>query len=77
MGVIVMARLTCLRCGAAMETGFVFNDGHNSTGRAWVKGRPRRGRLGFLKLPRDDERVNVTTYRCPKCGYLESYAPTA
>ena len=39
----------------------------------WVAGEPERSMWTGLKL-RGKEKVGITTYRCRRCGYLESYA---
>lgn len=68
---------TCPRCGGRMEQGFVPEYTHHSSVRLsqWVAGAPERGWFG-LKL-RGRRKMAIETYRCPRCGYLESYAPEA
>jgi hypothetical protein len=39
----------------------------------WVEGTPQVSFWSGLKV-RGKERLPITTYRCPACGYLESYA---
>ena len=39
----------------------------------WVAGLPRKSIWTGLKL-RGLDQVEVATYRCRRCGYLESYA---
>lgn len=39
----------------------------------WIAGEPERSIWTGLKL-RGKERLNVATFRCRRCGYLESYA---
>ena len=41
----------------------------------WVAGDPEYSFWmgGGLKL-RGKDRLDITTYRCPRCGYVESYA---
>ena len=64
-----MSDVKCPDCDEEMETGFL--RGHHSI--EWVS-----GEVTFLKefgivLP-GATREKVTTYRCPKCGLLRSYA---
>jgi hypothetical protein len=40
----------------------------------WVRGRPETNFLGGLKVGKDVEVRPVVTYRCTKCGHLDSYA---
>lgn len=65
----------CLRCQARMEAGFFLDDIDAEIHKAqeWVSGQPKRSWWAGLDL-KGNERHAVTTYRCPKCGYLESYA---
>ena len=56
-----------------MEQGYVLDEGYgNRTVGQWVAGEPERIWTG-LKL-RGKTKLDVTTYRCKRCGYLESYA---
>ena len=60
-----------------MEAGFVmdrFDDGRRSL-QHWMAGLPEYGFLGGLKT-RQRQHLDVFTYRCTKCGLLESYATT-
>jgi hypothetical protein len=60
-----------------MEQGFVMAEqrpGHDSR-EYWIEGLPKRDKW-FGGLDTSDKRVlPVRTYRCVRCGYLESYAP--
>ena len=67
----------CPRCKRRMEPGFVLD--HGSSGVAvstWVGGLPERSRWTGLKL-KGRVQIPVTTFRCPHCGRLESFAPPA
>ena len=64
----------CSRCHAQMEVGFVVDA--NQSGyqqQNWSPGEPKPNFWLGLKLAKH-QIVPVTTLRCPKCGYLESYA---
>ena len=65
----------CPKCGPAMEAGYVLDNTHGGvTQSTWVEGAPVRSFWFGLKLD-GHPRLRVTTFRCPTCGYLESYAP--
>ena len=68
--------LDCPRCSGSMEPGYVIDVSYGKTGVSqWVAGEPETSWWmgGGLKL-RGKEQLPVTTYRCRRCGYLESYA---
>ncbi len=57
-----------------MEPGYLVDQGHGTTTvPKWVAGVPQKSIWTGLKLRRL-EQVEVATYRCRRCGYLESYA---
>lgn len=65
----------CPKCGCDMEPGYVLDRIHLGTGGKpllWVRGDQR----GFSTLvkPGDESQIEVDTYRCIRCGYLELYA---
>jgi hypothetical protein len=65
----------CPRCRRAMQAGFML-DGRDNNRRAvaeWVEGAPERS--FWMGLTISQRRVlPVTTWRCDRCGLLESYA---
>jgi hypothetical protein len=64
----------CLRCHAQMEPGFVPDNTHAGfQEQKWSPGKPEPSFWMGMKLDADLE-IPVRTLRCPKCGYLESYA---
>ena len=64
----------CLRCSGTMEPGYIVDEGYGTYGTGkWVEGAPERSIWTGLKL-RGKAKKDVTTYRCRRCGYLESYA---
>jgi uncharacterized protein DUF6487 len=67
--------ISCPRCGASMESGYVVDVGYGKTAvPKWVGGEPVSSIwYSGLKL-RGKDQLPVTTYRCRQCGYLESYA---
>lgn len=70
-----MARLECMRCGGPMEQGFVADKAHYSLPETqnWVEGAPEKSFWTGLKM-KDRDILPVSTFRCEKCGLLESYA---
>ena len=59
-----------------MEPGYIVDQGYGKvTPAQWVAGDPEYSFWmgGGLKL-RGKDRLDITTYRCPRCGYVESYA---
>ncbi len=58
-----------------METGFVVDkaDGNMPGLGYWYSGVPEKAWWGGLKTKGRDKHI-VTTWRCRRCGYLESYA---
>jgi transposase-like protein len=66
--------LTCPRCGSSMEQGFIVDEGYGKKSvSTWVAGEPQKGFWTGLRV-RGKDRVEMSTYRCRQCGYLESYA---
>ena len=67
----------CARCGRRTELGVIIDVGYGAvTQSSWVDGAPEKSIWTGLKL-KGRVRIPVITYRCPHCGYLESYAPPA
>lgn len=65
----------CLRCRSTMERGFVIDQGpHPQSGkREWIEGAPQPSFWSGVKTK--GKRVfPVLTFRCTRCGALESYA---
>ena len=66
--------LSCPRCSGQMEAGFTVDEGHGTRSvPKWVEGEPVKSIWTGLRL-RGREKFEVVTYRCRRCGYLESYA---
>ncbi len=68
-------QLECPRCRGQMERGYVMDRGHYSAGNIpnWVEGVPERSVWSGLHTKGRDV-IPVATYRCERCGFLESYA---
>jgi hypothetical protein len=66
--------LNCAKCNAMMEPGFIPDTTYGGfLTPTWVAGPPVRSVWLGLRL-KGKTRYPVATYRCPSCGYLESYA---
>jgi hypothetical protein len=57
-----------------MEQGYLLDETYGKVrpGR-WVEGAPEMSIWTGLKL-RGKRKLDIATYRCRRCGYLESYA---
>ena len=67
---------TCPKCSAQMETGFMIerSGGPGDRQVRWVEGEPIP-RAWFSGVNTEGQKpIPVTTYRCERCGYLESFA---
>lgn len=57
-----------------MEAGFLLDHGYGAIYQsAWIAGTPEWSRWTGLKLE-GRPKLPVTSYRCPTCGRLETYA---
>ena len=67
----------CPRCRGNMSEGFIIDRGdYNAQNlQKWVEGEPVRSFWTGLQT-KDRDKFEVSTWRCDKCGYLESYAQT-
>jgi hypothetical protein len=66
--------IRCPKCQADMERGFIADLTHGGVVTSkWVEGAPEKSFWTGVKT-RDRANVEIQTYRCENCGYLESYA---
>ena len=67
--------LKCPKCKGAMEEGFIADMTQQARVKPskWVEGQPVKSFWEGTKIS-DKEKVEIATYRCTGCGYLESYA---
>jgi hypothetical protein len=67
--------LRCPKCHGAMEEGFIADQTYGGPVlvSTWVEGAPEKSYWRGTKT-RGKEQVQILTYRCAGCGYLESYA---
>ena len=69
-----MTTPTCPKCNVLMEEGFIIDATYGGRLQSeWAEGAPKRSIWTGIRVAKED-RHPVTTYRCPRCGYLESYA---
>ena len=69
-----MTTVECPKCRSKMEEGFTLDQTRNAVDTSkWVDGPPEKSFWKGLKT-RGKKQIPVATYRCSKCGYLESYA---
>lgn len=69
-----MPESTCPKCSGHLKEGFVLDHADKSRAQAsWVEGTPERSFWTGLKLG-GRTRLPIKTYRCSRCGFLESYA---
>ena len=65
----------CPKCAAPMDEGYMVDHTHGGsrTVSLWVEGPPERSIWMGLKIA-DRRSFSVATFRCQRCGFLESYA---
>jgi len=63
----------CPKCQSAMEEGFIPDHEGRSSARVryWMAGPPDKRWWGLNTKGR--EKLMVMTFRCTRCGFLESY----
>jgi hypothetical protein len=60
-----------------MEQGYLLDHTHGGqTAGEWVEGAPKRSFWTGVSLG-GKQRIPITTWRCPTCGFLETYAVPA
>ena len=65
---------SCPKCQSRMQEGFTLDNTYG--GRAvssWIEGAPQRSIWVGVKLEGRTP-IEIATYRCLSCGFLESYA---
>ena len=64
----------CPKCQASMSEGFIVDQGNSKrTVSVWVEGPLQRSFWTGVKLSGKNP-IEITTWRCGSCGFLESYA---
>lgn len=68
------SKYRCPKCDGQMEEGYVLDHTYGTCVQArWIQGKPVRSFWFGLRLSGAEQRL-VRSYRCTKCGFLESYA---
>lgn len=66
---------SCPKCGSRMDKGFVLDNDYGTKRVAeWIEGEPQRAWFGSVKL-RGKGRNRIESWRCPRCTFVETYAP--
>lgn len=70
---------TCRNCRASMERGYRPDRGHGNAQHVeeWARGEPQKAQwlfITYIKGVGKKDLLPITTWRCPRCGLLESYA---
>jgi hypothetical protein len=68
-------QIFCPKCNIQMQQGYILDSMYGNlvtTTSKWSKGEPKKI-LSFALPSADKKSTEITTYRCPECGYLESY----
>lgn len=64
----------CVQCRRPMDRGYLVDHGYGTVyPLAWAAGFPKWSRWLGLTLKKKDK-VPVATFRCPRCGRLDSFA---
>ena len=71
--------MKCSKCEGEMEVGILIDkagpNGQLMTDLEWGKWTEKKAFGGKVTVSRSvDNKKVITSYRCTKCGYLESYA---
>jgi hypothetical protein len=68
--------MKCLKCNSTMSSGFIVDYGAGGKRQVekWVAGEPKPVFLHGVDI-KNLSQIEVVTYRCDECSYLESYAP--
>ena len=65
---------TCPKCQTSMTEGFVIDNTHGRREvSSWVEGAPVRSMWFGVKLGGQTP-IEIATWRCGSCGFLENYA---
>ena len=68
------SEMPCPKCSGKMHEGFICDQSYGTRlVSTWVEGVPERSLLMGLKL-KGRRTIETRTFRCDKCGYLETYA---
>jgi hypothetical protein len=64
----------CPKCNGSMMEGWMLDHTHGAKlVSGWVAGKPEMGMWSGVKL-KGQKPLQIATWRCAACGFLESYA---
>jgi len=64
----------CPKCDCAMDEGCLIDQGYGAVAvPKWQPGPPKKSIWAGLKQTKKAQ-IEVSTWRCGRCGYLENYA---
>jgi len=69
-------QIFCPKCKIQMQQGYILDSMYGNvitTTSKWSGGKAKKI-LTFVLPSTDNKSIEITTYRCSECGYLESYA---
>jgi hypothetical protein len=65
----------CPKCQGRVSEGFIIDQGHGTYSvSTWQKGVAQKSIWTGVKRDKSNQ-LQIVTYRCDRCGYLENYAP--
>ena len=66
---------SCPKCNGSMTEGFIVDHGEYGIAHvgAFQPGQPHKSMWTGVKQKKK-EQIEIATYRCNRCGYLENYA---
>jgi len=65
---------TCPKCQGSMVEGFILDNPHGAYSVTnWIEGAPEKSFWSGVKVGKK-AKYEVQTWRCNRCGFLESYA---
>ncbi len=69
-------QIFCPKCKIQMQQGYILDSMYGNlvtTTSKWSRGKPKK--ILYFALPSaDNKSIEIATFRCPECGFLESYA---
>lgn len=66
----------CSKCGSEIVEGFLLDATYGTINHkvtTWIQGKPEKSLFQSIKT-HGKTMLNVTTFKCSSCGFLESYA---
>ncbi len=66
---------SCPKCQSGMVQGFTLDEGYGTKHVSkWVEGAPQKAFWTGITIGKR-RRIDIQTWRCRSCGYLENHAP--